>query len=82
MPRLAILLTWPRQAPWRRPMKSGLEPLDYQIEGDGKLQAHLVKGELFEGFHLAWLPKGFRRFELDQDARDAGREPPGRAPRA
>jgi len=67
MPRLAILLTClasalPAHEVW-------LEPLDYQIDGDGKLQAHLVNGELFEGFHLAWLPQSFSRFELDQDGR-------------
>lgn len=41
-----------------------LEPLTYEVQPDGKLQAHLVNGEKFEGFNLAYLPQSFTRFEL------------------
>ncbi|MEJ6477175.1 MAG: DUF4198 domain-containing protein [Octadecabacter sp.] len=40
-----------------------LEPLDYQIADDGRLEAHIVNGQSFEGVKLSYLPQRFVRFE-------------------
>ena len=41
-----------------------IEPLEYQVGGDGMLRADLVNGERFEGNRLSFLPNRFERFEL------------------
>lgn len=39
-----------------------LEPLNYQIESDGMLEAHIVNGQEFEGVKLPYLPQQFENF--------------------
>ena len=39
-----------------------LEPLNFQIESGGTLQANLVNGENFEGTRLAYIPQRFEHF--------------------
>ena len=41
-----------------------IEPLDYQIEADGSLQANIVNGQEFEGIKLPYLPNRFVNFLL------------------
>lgn len=41
-----------------------IEPLEYQIEADGSLEAHIVNGEEFAGGDLAYLPTRFVNFVL------------------
>lgn len=58
-----------------------IEPLAYQIEPDGTLEAHIVNGQEFAGGKLAFLPQRFVNFMLfsgDQTARVEGR--PGDIP--
>ncbi len=39
-----------------------LEPLNYQIEPDGRLEADIYNGQDFEGIRLPYLPQRFRHF--------------------
>lgn len=58
-----------------------IEPLAYQIEADGNLEANIVNGEEFAGPKLAYLPQRFVNFVLfagDASARVEGR--PGDMP--
>lgn len=41
-----------------------IEPLAYQIEPDGQLQAELLNGQEFEGTQLAYLPQRFELFRM------------------
>jgi uncharacterized GH25 family protein len=41
-----------------------IEPLDWQPKVDGRLEADLVNGQLFEGLTLSYLPKWFSRFDV------------------
>lgn len=53
-----------------------IEPLDYQIEADGKVEARLVNGEEFEGVNIPYLPQRFQlfvQFSGDQARPVAGR---------
>lgn len=45
-----------------------LEPLEYTIAPDGKLQAELVNGQLFEGNRYGYIPRRFDRFDLADGA--------------
>ena len=58
-----------------------LEPLDYQVASDGRLEAELVNGQDFTGVKLPYLPQRFVNFVVfagDQSARVGGR--PGDRP--
>ena len=58
-----------------------IEPLAYQIDADGKLEARLVNGEEFFGSQLPYLPQRFENFVLfagDEAQRVPGR--PGDSP--
>lgn len=58
-----------------------IEPLDYQIGANGKLEADIVNGQEFTGAKLAFLPQRFVNFLVfagDQVARVEGR--PGDQP--
>ncbi len=44
-----------------------IEPLDYQIEADGKVQAMLVNGQEFEGTELGFIPQRMSAFLTYQD---------------
>ncbi len=39
-----------------------IEPLNYRVEADGKLEGRLVNGERFEGVNLPYLPRNFQMF--------------------
>ncbi len=41
-----------------------IEPLDWQPDAEGRLEADLVNGQLFEGLTLSYLPKWFSRFDV------------------
>lgn len=41
-----------------------LEPLDYQPKIDSRIEAHIVNGERFEGFRIAYLPRKFSLFVM------------------
>lgn len=41
-----------------------IEPLDWQPGVEGRLEADLVNGQLFEGLTLSYLPNMFTRFEV------------------
>jgi hypothetical protein len=43
-----------------------IEPLEYQIEADGSLEAHIVNGQEFAGEELAYLPNRFVNFVMFQ----------------
>jgi hypothetical protein len=58
-----------------------IEPLDYQVAADGKLEGNIVNGQEFAGAKLAYLPQRFVNFVIfagDQSARVEGR--PGDTP--
>ncbi len=58
-----------------------IEPLAYQVDADGTLQADIVNGEEFTGAKLAYLPQRFANFVIfagDEAARVRGR--PGDKP--
>jgi hypothetical protein len=58
-----------------------IEPLAYQVEADGRLEAHLVNGEEFAGARQPYLPQRHENFVLfaaDEAARVQGR--PGDTP--
>ena len=58
-----------------------LEPLEYQVAPDGKLEADIVNGQQFTGVKLPYLPQQFVNFVVfagDQSARVGGR--PGDRP--
>lgn len=58
-----------------------IEPLAYQVEADGTLEADIVNGEEFTGGKLAYLPQRFVNFLIftqDEVTRVAGR--PGDTP--
>ncbi len=58
-----------------------IEPLAYQVEADGTLEADIVNGQEFTGLKLAYLPQRFVNFVLfaaDGSARVEGR--PGDLP--
>ena len=58
-----------------------IEPLAYQVEADGSLEANIVNGQEFAGSKLAYLPQRFVNFVLfsgDASARVEGR--PGDMP--
>ncbi|SLN60407.1 Nickel uptake substrate-specific transmembrane region [Roseisalinus antarcticus] len=48
-----------------------LEPSDYTVEPDGRLQAELVNGQFFEGTMFAYLPQRFVRFDAYADGDSA-----------
>ncbi len=50
-----------------------IEPLAYQVEPDGRLEAHLVNGQDFAGVKLPYLPRGFVNFLMFTDANNAAR---------
>jgi uncharacterized GH25 family protein len=54
-----------------------IEPLAYQVEADGRLEAHLVNGQDFAGVKIPYLPRGFANFitftEINTAARVRGR---------
>ena len=56
---LLMLLAAPAQA-----HELWIEPLDWQPAVEGRLEADLVNGQLFEGLTLSYLPKWFSRFEV------------------
>ena len=41
-----------------------IEPLNWQPALEGRFEADLVNGQLFDGLKLPYLPKGFSRFEI------------------
>ena len=41
-----------------------IEPLAYQVESDGRLEAELINGQHFEGVKIPYLPRGFENFVL------------------
>lgn len=41
-----------------------LEPLAYQVSGEGRIEANIVNGQNFEGPNLVYLPQRFERFEV------------------
>ena len=58
-----------------------IEPLAYQVDADGKLEAHLVNGQEFAGTKIAYFPSRFANFVLfssEDAARVTGR--PGDSP--
>lgn len=58
-----------------------IEPLDYQVAADGRLEGNIVNGQEFAGAKLAYLPQRFVNFVIfagDQSARVEGR--PGDMP--
>lgn len=58
-----------------------IEPLAYQVEQDGRLEAHIVNGQEFTGAKLPYLPQRFVNFALfsgNSSARVTGR--PGDMP--
>lgn len=58
-----------------------LEPLDYQVAPDGRLEADIVNGQQFTGVKLPYLPQRFVNFVIfagDQSTRVSGR--PGDRP--
>ena len=50
-----------------------IEPLVYQVEPDGRLEAHLVNGQDFAGTNIPFLPRGFANFLMFTDANTAAR---------
>lgn len=54
-----------------------LEPLAYQVEPDGQLQARIINGEGFSGTALPYLPQRFQHFVLSTETRNI--TVPGRA---
>ena len=41
-----------------------IEPINYEIGADGRLEGHLVNGEEFEGTKVPYLPRRFENFVL------------------
>jgi hypothetical protein len=41
-----------------------IEPLDYTVAADDRIEGELVNGQTFEGLKLPYLPKGFTRFSI------------------
>lgn len=39
-----------------------IEPIDYRPAADSKIAAHIVNGEKFKGFNLAYIPRKFKTF--------------------
>ena len=50
-----------------------IEPLAYQVEADGRLEAHLVNGQDFAGVKIPYLPRGFANFVTFTDINTAAR---------
>ncbi len=50
-----------------------IEPLAYQVEPEGRLEAHLVNGQDFAGTKIPYLPRGFANFLIFTDANTAAR---------
>lgn len=50
-----------------------IEPLAYQVEADGRLEAHLVNGQEFAGTKIPYLPRAFANFLMFTDANTAAR---------
>jgi len=53
-----------------------IEPLTYQVAPDGRLEAHIVNGEEFEGVELPYIPRSFENFVVfsgEQAAKVQGR---------
>lgn len=63
---LAFVLALPAQS-----HEFWIEPIDYQIEPDTKMQGILVNGQEFEGSTLAYLPLRFDRFTVASGMRQA-----------
>lgn len=58
-----------------------IEPVNYQVAPDGRLEAHLVNGEEFFGTKLPYLPQRFENFVLFAgEAADRVRGRPGDSP--
>ena len=48
-----------------------IEPLAYQVDADGRLEADLVNGQEFSGTKIPFLPRGFTNFLMYSDAKTA-----------
>ncbi len=51
-----------------------IEPLDYQVEAEGRIQGELVNGQEFEGSKLGYLPQRFSRFTVASEMRQGNVE--------
>ena len=50
-----------------------IEPLAYQVEADGRLEANLVNGQDFAGVKIPYLPRGIANFVVFTDLNSAAR---------
>ena len=50
-----------------------IEPLAYQVDSEGRLEANLVNGQDFEGVKIPYLPQGFANFVTFTDIKTAAR---------
>ena len=48
-----------------------LEPLAYQVDTNGKLSAHVVNGQDFDGTKLPFVPQRFAHFQVFADGKSA-----------
>ena len=48
-----------------------IEPLDYQPAADSKITAHIVNGQQFDGFRLAFIPRNIAAFVIHSGEREA-----------
>lgn len=46
-----------------------IEPVDFRPAADSKIAAHIVNGEKFKGFNLAYLPRNFKTFVTVSDGK-------------